>query len=85
MFAILQLRAMPLDYGTPGFSPERMLLIFFMIFAVSMIPYVLLYVSLGNEEAKETRPVPVAQTAAGSFAKFAAWVHAHRHPHPVHH
>lgn len=83
MFAILQLRAMPLDYGITGFSATRVVLIFGMMLAVSMIPYVLLYISLGKKEEKESLSIATAQPKP--VGRITALLHANKHPQPVHH
>lgn len=83
MFAILQPETLRLDYGIVGFSAERMLLIFLLILAVPMIPYLFLYISLRKEEAKES--LTAAPAPPKPQRKFAAWLHGHKHPELLHH
>jgi hypothetical protein len=75
VFAILELKTATLDYGIVGFSQARMLAIFLLAFAVPMIPYLFLYLSLGDKKSQTVR--------AGS--KFFAWTHPHRHPELLRH
>lgn len=81
MLAIIELKTATLDYGIPGVSPARMLLIFLMMFAIPMIPYFFLYLSLREKHAE----APVPHERPGIVEKMAAWIHAHRHPALHHH
>jgi hypothetical protein len=75
VFAILELKTATLDYGIAGFSEASMLAIFLLAFAVPMIPYLFLYLSLRDKKNQTVR--------AGS--KLFAWMHPHRHPQLLHH
>ncbi len=68
-----------LDYGIPGISPIHMLVLFLMMFAVSMIPYLFLLRSL--RDAPKSRKA----AAAKSFAKMIEGVRIHHHAEPLHH
>ena len=82
MFSIVELRTMTLDSGIPGVSPTLVLLLFALMFAISMIPYALLYVSLRDKKGVEAvRPSHVPRFAR----RMIAWVHVHRHPELLHH
>jgi len=74
VFLLVELKTATLDYGIPGVSAIKMVLIFWMMLAISMIPYLFLYVSL-REKRRVERP------AANPFA---SWLHLHR-PHLLHH
>ena len=78
MLSIIQLNTTTLDSGVPGVSPTHMLLVFLMMYAVAMIPFALLYISLGNKKA----PRPESTKPS---SKMAAWVHVHRHSALLHH
>jgi len=77
VFSIVELKTMTLDYGIPGVSPALLLLLFAMMFAISMIPYAFLFISL--REKKVAEEVRVSH-APGFASRIAAWVHVHRHP-----
>lgn len=78
MLLSAELKTAALDYGIRGISPIEMVLVFGMMFAVSMIPYFLLYLSL--------RPRRTAEgLAAGSIGKMSRWLHPQRHPELLHH
>jgi hypothetical protein len=82
VFSIIELKTTTLDYGIPGISQAHMLLLFLMMISVSMIPYLLLYLSLRDKSGK----VPVSSEASTKpFRKMIAWMHAHRHPALLHH
>ena len=88
MFPIVELKATALDYGIPGVSPTLMLLLFGMMLALSMIPYAFLYASLREERGKASKALRVShipEFATRPFTKMIAWVHAHQHPHLLHH
>jgi len=76
MFALVELRTATLDYGIPGVSATHMVLLFWMMIAISMIPYLFLYLSL-REKPKVERPAAHARGLA-------AWLHLDR-PHLLHH
>jgi hypothetical protein len=82
VFSIVELKTMTLDYGIPGFSPTLVLLLFALMFAIGMIPYALLYVSLRDKKVAEAVRV---SHAPGFARRIAAWVHVHRHPALLHH
>lgn len=77
MFLLVELKTATLDYGIPGVSAMRMLLMFWMMLAISMIPYLFLYLSLRERRAMEQR-------ASMRVRGFAAWLDVHR-PHLLHH
>ncbi len=81
MFSIVELKTMTLDKGIPGVSPTVTLL-FALMFAISMIPYALLYVSLRDRKGAEAARV---SQAPGFARRIVAWVHVHRHPELLHH
>ncbi len=82
MFAIFELKTMPLDSGIPGVSPTHLLLVFGMMYAIAMIPYAFLYLSLRDRQGRASlRPFPTTNP----FRKMIAWVHAHQHPELLHH
>jgi hypothetical protein len=74
VFSIVELKTATLDYGTPGISQMVLLLLFLLMIGVSMIPYLFLYVSLGEKKPAVKRE-----------SRFTEWLHAHRHPHLLHH
>ena len=74
MLSIIELNTRTLDSGIPGVSPTHMLLLFLMMFAVPMIPYAFLYLSLRDKRA------PLPESTTKPFSKMAAWMHAHSHP-----
>jgi hypothetical protein len=78
VLSIIELNTRTLDSGIPGVSPTHMLLLFLMMYAVAMIPFAFLYLSLRDKKVRvieSTKP----------FSKMVAWVHAHRHPALLHH
>jgi hypothetical protein len=75
VFAILELKTAALDYGIAGFSPAHLLAIFLLAFAVPMIPYLFLYLSLGDKKSRTVR----------ARSKLFAWTHPHHHPELLHH
>ena len=77
MFLLVELKTATLDYGIPGVSALRMVLTFWMMLAISMIPYLFLYLSLRE---KPTLKAAATQPERG----LAAWLHLHR-PHLLHH
>ena len=86
MFSIVELKTATLDYGIPGVSPARMLLIFVMMLSISMIPYLFLYLSLREEQGKASVSFRApSEVTAKPFGKLIAWMHAHRHPQLLHH
>jgi len=75
VLALVELKTATLDYGIAGVSPTRLLLTFGMMFAISMIPYFFLYLSLRE------KPAGAPERKHSAFAeKMATWFHAHRHP-----
>ncbi len=82
MFSIVELETMTLDKGIPGVSPTLLLLLFALMFAISMIPYALLFVSLRDRKGAEAARV---SQAPGFARRIVAWVHVHRHPELLHH
>ena len=75
MFLLVELKTATLDYGIPGFSALQMVLMFWMMLAISMIPYLFLYRSLREKRtAKRRAEKPVA-----------SWMHWHWPPHLLHH
>ena len=80
MFSIIQLKTAALDSGIPG-SQLHMMLILLLIAAVPIIPYVLLYRSLRDEEG--TAPKAAKTSHLHGFT--ARWLHWHHHPQPLHH
>lgn len=76
MFSIVQLKTASLDAGIPGFSGSGTLLIFLMMFAITMIPYAFLYYSL-RDKSKAPK--------VHGFEKMFGWLHLHRHPQLLHH
>jgi hypothetical protein len=74
MFSLVELKTATLDYGITGFSPADVLVVFGMAIAISMIPYLFLYLSLGEKKAA---PKPES--------RLVSWFHAHWHPHLLHH
>lgn len=80
MFSIVELKTTALDNGVPGVSPTHMLLLFLMMLAISMIPYLFLFLSLGNEKGGASKSLRVSP-----FRKMSAWVHVHWHPELLHH
>lgn len=74
MFLLVELKTATLDYGIQGVTAIKMVLIFWMMLAISMIPYLFLYVSL-LDKRKVERP---------ATKSFASWLHVHR-PHLLHH
>jgi hypothetical protein len=76
VFALVQLKTTPLDIGIPGFSAVPVLLVFLMILAIPMIPYLFLYLGLRNEGSKQRQPP--RRTIADRL-------HLHRHPVLLHH
>ena len=82
MFSIVELKTATLDSGIPGISSTHMLLLYLMMFSVSMIPYLFLYLSLRDKSGK----APLSSEASTKpFRKMNAWMHAHRHPELLHH
>jgi len=79
VFSIIELKTAVLDYGTTGVSPLRGVLLLLMILLIATIPYLILFHSLRVEEDKTSVRAPEP------FAKMIAWMHAHRHPHLLHH
>lgn len=82
MLSIVELKTATLDYGIPGVSPIYMLLLFLMMLAIPMIPYLFLYLSLGGDKGSAS---PIVQPATNARRKIFAWVHPHRHPDLLHH
>jgi hypothetical protein len=80
MFSIVQLKSAALDFGVPGISRTLTMLIFLMMFAIPAIPYVFLYFSLRD---KKSRPSPSSKPS--TIRAMTAWLHAHHHPHLLHH
>jgi len=74
VLALVELKTATLDYGIPGVSPFQMLVIFWIVIAISMIPYLFLFLSL-REKRKVAKPA----------GRFAGWLHWHRHPELLHH
>jgi hypothetical protein len=88
VLSIVQLKTAALDYGIPGVSPIHMLLLYLMAFAIPMIPYAFLYLSLRDERGRASlspRATPILEFTIQSFRKTIAWMHAHRHPELLHH
>jgi hypothetical protein len=77
MFAILQLHSAVLDHGVSGISPLDLLLLFLMMYGITMVPYFFLYLSL-RDRRKEAEPRWM------HFGKLGAWMHVHWHPHLLH-
>lgn len=75
MLALVELKTAVLDYGIPGISQMKMLLLFLMMLSVSLIPYFFLYLSLGDEPGAPAKPLRVKPTR----------VKAHGHPALLHH
>ncbi len=82
MFSIVELKATALEYGIPGISQTLLPLLFAMMLAISMIPYLFLYLSLRDKRAQAPAS---SRLAAKPFRQLTAWVHAHRHPQLLHH
>jgi hypothetical protein len=82
VFSIVELKTATLDYGITGISSTHMLLLDLMMFSVSMIPYLFMYLSLRDKSGKS--PVS-SQASTKPFSKMIAWMHAHRHPALLHH
>jgi len=60
-----------------------MLLVFVMMYAISLIPYLFLFLSLRDEQRREpmtSAASPILELTANPFRKMMAWVHVHRHP-----
>lgn len=77
MFAIVQLHSAGLDHGVSGISPIETLLLFLMMFGITMIPYFFLYLALRDRRKRtESQTVPLR--------KLGAWMHVHWHPHLMH-
>lgn len=88
MFSIVELKTATLDYGIPGVSPARMLLIFVMMLSISMIPYLFLYLSLLDKrrgQSTSLRSSRIPEFTTKPLRKMIAWVDAHRHPALLHH
>jgi hypothetical protein len=75
VFAIFELKTATLDYGIAGLSQAHMLAIFLLALAVPMVPYLFLYLSLGDKKSKTVR----------TENKLFAWMHPQRHPELLHH
>ncbi len=87
MFSIVELKAATLDYGIPGVSPARMLLIFAMMLCISMIPYLFLYLSLRDKRPGQStsfRSSRILEFTTKRLRKMITWVDAHRHPALLH-
>jgi hypothetical protein len=83
VFLIVQLQTAPLDAGVPA-SQLHWVLIFLMLIALPMIPYLFLYLSLREKHIGAPKPAtgsPFRELAR----KIAASFHVHRHPQPLHH
>lgn len=81
MFSIVELKTTTLDIGIPGVSPIQMLLFFAMMLAISMIPYLFLFVSLrNNKDSMSPGPSPILAFTAEHLRRLGAWIHVHRHP-----
>jgi hypothetical protein len=78
VFSIVELKTTALDSGITGVSPTHMLLLFLMMLAISMIPYLFLYVSLRDKQGR-------ASTTTKPFERMIGWLHVHRHPELLHH
>jgi hypothetical protein len=65
-----ELKTTLLDRGIPGFSQTHLLFVFGMSFAIAMIPYFFLFLSLLPKRANR---------------KAIGWLHPHRHPELLHH
>jgi hypothetical protein len=83
VFSVVELKTASLDYGITGVSQAHMLCLFAMAFAIPMIPYLLLYLSLSDEKG-QTRSLKAAPAASSIFGKMFGWVHPHSHPVPHH-
>ena len=70
MLSIVPLHSTPLDSAAPGYSPIVALLFLLMIIAIPMIPYLFLYLFLGDQSGSG-EPVPQSR------ASFSQWLHAH--------
>ncbi len=79
MFSIVELKTAALDYGIPGISPLHMMLLYLLMLAVPMIPYLFLHRSLRHEEGEAK--VPKTSHFQGFTAR---WLHWHHHPQPLH-
>jgi hypothetical protein len=84
VFSIIELKTATLDYGIPGISPTHMLLVYLMMFAVSMIPYLFLFLSLRDKRGLGSISLSASPTTK-PFRKIFGWLQAHRHPELLHH
>lgn len=86
MFSIVELKTAALDYGIPGVSPAHMLLLFLVAYAIPMIPYLFLYLSLRDgKRGASLKASPVLESTEKPFGKITTLLHAHRHSEPLHH
>jgi hypothetical protein len=85
VFSIVELKTTALEYGIPGISQTLLPLLFGMMLAISMIPYLFLYLSLRDKRAGAPASSRLHEFAAKPFRQLTAWVHAHRHPQLLHH
>lgn len=67
------------DQGT-RVSQAHTLLLLLMMLAIPMIPYVIFYLMLVKEKARE----PVSRRFTHPFRKMFAWGHVHSHPQLLH-
>ncbi len=74
MLSIVEFKTTALDHGIPGITATHMLLLFLLMLAVSMIPYLFLFLSLLDQKSRPS-----------TSRKMFAWVHWHRHPELLHH
>jgi len=83
VFLIVQLQSAPLDAGVPA-SQIHWVLIFLLMLALSMLPYMFLYYSLRDKRTEA--PKQVTASPIREFGrKIAASFHVHRHPQPLRH
>jgi len=78
MLSLIQLHAAPLDSAAPALSLIHALLYLLMIAAIPMIPYLWMYLFLGDSSGTE-------ESAEQPIRKINKWLHVHFHPPLLHH